>query len=82
LENIKIIEFLQAEIETLKHQQTQQLQTTKSSTLKIVPLDPTEGLSKVMDDLSVKEIELNIVTNHLNQRDSKVAELEDQVKRI
>jgi hypothetical protein len=44
------------------------------------PLDPVEGLSKVMVDLSVKEIELDTVTNQLKQRDAKVAELEDQVK--
>jgi hypothetical protein len=34
-----------------------------------------------MADLSVKEIELDTMTNHLKQRDAKAVELEDQVKR-
>jgi hypothetical protein len=80
LESRKIIEQLQAEIETLKDEQTQRLQEAKSATVKTAPLDPTEGLSKFMADLSVKEIELDTVTNQLKQRDAKVAELEDQVK--
>jgi hypothetical protein len=57
------------------------LQAANSATVKTTPLDPTEGLSKVMADLSVKEIELDTMTNQLKQRDAKVAELEDQVKR-
>jgi len=48
--------------------------------LKIISLYIDEGLSKVMSDLSVKEIELGTVTNKLMFYVAKITELEDQIK--
>jgi hypothetical protein len=58
------------------------LQEAKSTKVKTTPLDPEEGLTKIMSDLSVKEIELGTVTNRLKYNEARVAELEDQMKSI
>jgi hypothetical protein len=65
----------------LKAQETQLLQASKSSTIHVASLDPDEGLSKVMEDLSVKGIELDTLTNKLKHKDAKITELEEHVKR-
>jgi hypothetical protein len=42
--------------------------------------DPAEGLAKVMDDLSVEEIELGTLTSQLKNKSAKVEKLEEQAK--
>jgi hypothetical protein len=43
-------------------------------------MDLIDGLSKVMADLSVKEIELDTLKNKLRSKDERIVELEEIVK--
>jgi hypothetical protein len=53
------------------------IQAAKSGTEQAPLVDQLEGLTKVMDDLSVKEMELGIMTSQLKNKDARVVELED-----
>jgi hypothetical protein len=78
LEVRKVIKRLQEENEALKNQQAQLIQEEKSGTQQAPLADPVKGLTKVMVDLSVKEMELGTMTSQLKNKYARVEELEDQ----